>query len=162
MCIFPPVKLLYNLLFPAIWQENITITIKSNLRLLPINEICPILKWVWNNLWKFYSQIRMEIIPQGGINVCKTASIIYFLISFHSWNNVIIGRQHKKFNAIRRILEINAGKRKKKYLWTHNNGFEINAILNLGGTLNLVLVNNSLQILFVYWPIILLIIGKLS
>lgn len=41
-------------------------------------------------------------------------------------------------------------KEKKKYLWTHNNGFEINAILNLGGTLNLVLVNNSLQILFVY------------
>lgn len=40
-------------------------------------------------------------------------------------------------------------KKKKEVLWTHNNGFEINATLNIGGTLNLVLVNNSLQILFV-------------
>lgn len=109
LCIFPPVKLLYNLLFPAIWQENITITIKSNLRLLPINERCPSLKWDWNNLWGFFSHIRMQIIPQGGIDFCRTASIIYFLISSHSWNNVIIGRQHRKFSASWRILQINAG-----------------------------------------------------
>lgn len=166
MCIFPPVKLLYNLPFAATWQENTIITIKSNLRSLPISEICLSLKWDWNNLWGFYSQIRMEIIPQRGIDFCKTASIIYFLISSHSWNNVIIVMQHRKFSATWRFLQRNVGKR--RILQTHKSVMElklkqneVNATLNLAGTSCLILLNDSPHVLFVDWHFIHFTLGRL-
>lgn len=54
----------------------------------------------------------------GGNQLLQNCKHHIFPNKFSQLKRVIIGRQHRKFDAIRRILQIKAGK--KRILWTHN------------------------------------------